>query len=553
MAGHMKNKRAQSAANVPGSGSGIDALKHAVMQLEWYRFMVSSSEDRMSFIDRDGVYRMANQAFLSFLGLDESGVIGHHYSDVLSRDQNAPLEARLEKTLSGQRVREEELHVVDGVESHRLITMHPCYDETDQLLGTCVIDQDITEIKEKERHLETANARLKETLEDLKSKERQIIHQERLSALGEMAGGIAHDFNNALQPVLLAAGMLAEDEELRGDPDAVREYVDGILQSARAAAETVRRLVRFYRPAEQASMTPIDLSTLVQDTISLTKPKWREESQSRGITVSILTDLEENVRVEGYHAELRELVVNLLFNAVEAMEESGTVQIRTSRQEGRATLEIEDSGKGMTEYERSRCLEPFYTTKIQRGHGLGLSIVHSIVKRHFGELAVESEVGRGTRFRVAFPAPMSVIVEDEEAGPTESRATEVLHARILLVDDEKMLLDLLTHTLERKGATVFAAESGHTALRIAEEEPIDLLITDQAMPGMSGMELAEILHQRNPDLPVIMLTGFGEFMKKQGGLSGEIDLLLSKPVSINDLTEAIHSLRPEPVLRPAAE
>jgi PAS domain S-box-containing protein len=553
MAGHMKDKRAQSEVDVPGPEGGIDALKQAVMQLEWYRFMVSSSEDRMFFIDRGGVYRMANQAFLSFLGLDESGVIGHHYSDVQARELTARLAARLERTLSGQRVREEEIHVVNDVESHRLITMHPCYDEGDQLLGTCVIEQDITEIKEKERKLKAANARLEEALEDLKSKERLIIHQERLSALGEMAGGVAHDFNNALQPVLLAAGMLAEDEELRSDPDAVREYVDGILQSARAAAETVRRLVRFYRPAEQASMTPIDLSTLVQDTISLTKPKWREELQSRGVTVSILTDLEEGVRVEGYHAELRELVVNLLFNAVEAMEESGTVQIRTSRQEGRATLEIEDSGKGMTEHERSRCLEPFYTTKVQRGHGLGLSIVHSIVKRHFGELAVESEVGKGTRFRIALPAPMSVFVEGEDAGPGGSRATGGLHERILLVDDEKMLLDLLTQTLERKGAAVFAAESGHTALRIADKEPIDLLITDQAMPGMSGMELAEILHQRNPDLPVIMLTGFGEFMKKQGGMSGEIDLLLSKPVAINDLTEAIRLLRSEPVLRPAAE
>lgn len=245
---------------------------------------------------------------------------------------------------------------------------------------------------------------LAEALADLEAAQKNLVQQERLSALGQMASGVAHDFDNSLTPIVGFSELLLERPELLDDKAEALEYLRAINRAAVGAGGIVRRLREFYRSRDQQeAFAPTDLNKLVEDTIKLTEYAWKERAHSRGGRIAVEAHLEPLPHIQASEAELTRVVTNLMLNATDAIAKDGTITIRTYPEERGVVLEIEDTGVGMTEEVRQRCFEPFFTTKGDEGTGLGLAGAYGIVKRHNGAIDVESEPGKGTTLRIWLP------------------------------------------------------------------------------------------------------------------------------------------------------
>ncbi len=236
--------------------------------------------------------------------------------------------------------------------------------------------------------------------DELQANQRQIIQTERLRAVGQMASGIAHDFNNHLTGVLAFLEMSLDRDDL--DPE-LRSWLEMSRESSLAAASVVTLLKNFYRRDTNDGLEPVDINGLAAGTISLTRPRWRDMPRQHGITIEIKEDFGDVGFALGNAAELRDALTNLLFNAVDAMPSGGVITVRTRRLDDSVWLEVQDSGTGMSDEVREKCLEPYFTTKGVQGTGLGLSMVHGIVERNRGRLEIDTELGRGTTIRLIFP------------------------------------------------------------------------------------------------------------------------------------------------------
>jgi signal transduction histidine kinase len=385
-----------------------------------------------------------------------------------------------------------------------------------------------------EEQVRERTAQLEETLHVLQSTQEQVIKQERLRALGMMAGGIAHDFNNALTMMLGYGELLQPWIEQHGTEREVT-YLDHMVSAARDATHVVSRLREFYRPAENNEIrVPVDLNHVASQVMSLTSPKWKGKCRAEGIQIEVLTELAEIPPIAGNAAELREVLTNLVFNAVDAMPNGGTITIATHELCDGVVISVTDTGTGMTEQERERCLEPFFTTKGEQGTGLGLSVVYGIIQRHGGRIEIASEKGVGTTFAIHF---MATTMQASAPAPELERVDRAL--RVLVVDDQEVICELIAEYLHSDGHTTATALRGDEALALFRTDSFDLVITDQSMPGMNGVQLAGALKSIAPETPVILLTGFGDEMQAAGEMPPGVNLVLGKPVSHADLRHAI--------------
>ncbi|HET9418034.1 MAG TPA: HAMP domain-containing sensor histidine kinase, partial [Chthoniobacterales bacterium] len=268
--------------------------------------------------------------------------------------------------------------------------------------------ENLSRRRQAEKDLRETNRELEKTLRELKATQQQVIQQERLSAIGQMASGIAHDFNNTLMPILGFADVLLENPVLLDDKQETRRCLEMLRTSAKDAANVVARLREFYRPVESDEQFPIvDLARIVQQAVSLTEPKWRHQAQARGATIKVSAEAKAFPIVAGEESALREVLTNLIFNSVDAMPNGGEISLETAIENDRAVIRVSDTGTGMTETVRQRCLEPFFSTKGEHGTGLGLSMVYGIIQRHRGELQIQSELGQGTTFLISLPLAQS--------------------------------------------------------------------------------------------------------------------------------------------------
>lgn len=385
-----------------------------------------------------------------------------------------------------------------------------------------------------------AAAHLSDALARLDRAEEAMVQNERLRALGEMASGVAHDFNNALVPVLGYADMLIRDPEILQDSAATLDMLKEIRRAAGDATQVVQNLRSFYAAAVKEPHACVSLNELAKEAIGLTRPRWREEMSAKGASIRVETDLGGNPTIQGNDAQLRTVLTNLIFNSVEAMPQGGVITIST--REGRAyhTLEVRDTGVGMTEAVRKRCFDPFFTTRGRHGSGLGLSTVHGIVRRHGGSIEVASQPGQGTLMRIHLPAA-SAASASEPPAPSPS-AAPVAHLRILAVDDEQPCLDVLKRYLHREGHSVELALGGKEALEKFRAGQFDVVLTDRAMPDMSGDVVAAEIRKISPRTPVVMLTGFGTVLTQKKDCPEGVDCILSKPFTLEDLRRVLGSL-----------
>jgi CheY-like chemotaxis protein len=273
----------------------------------------------------------------------------------------------------------------------------------------------------------------------------------------------------------------------------------------------------------------------VEQSISLTQPKWKDQAQAEGKTIDIRAEFKQVPFIAGNEAELREVLTNLIFNAVDAMPEGGAITLRTRPDGERVVLEVSDTGTGMTEEVRQRCLEPFFSTKGDRGTGLGLAMVFGTVQRHEGAIDIETEPGRGTTFIIRLP------VMHERGGGEGLRHTEGMSRplHVLVVDDDPTMRELVIAYLANDGHTVDTATSGREGLEKFRVGHYDLVMTDRAMPEMGGDQMAAAVKRLAPHKPVIMLTGFGDMMKAADEQPAGVDVVLSKPVTRSKLREAL--------------
>jgi PAS domain S-box-containing protein len=385
---------------------------------------------------------------------------------------------------------------------------------------------------------------LQAAYQDLRQTQQTVMQQERLRALGQIASGIAHDINNALSPAALyAQSMLQHESNLS---ERARDHLGVIQRAIDDVSRTVQRMRAFYLPRGlELTLAPVDLNEVITQVIDLTRARWSNMPQERGAVVHVASELEPGLpQILGAENEVRDALTNLLLNAVDALPDGGTVtfRTRTDLRDGQVVVEVQDNGVGMSETTRSRCLEPFFTTKGERGTGLGLPMVFGMAQRHGAELEIDSELGRGTTMRVIFPRAPTGMTALERQLAEQPRAL-----RLLLIDDDPLLLRSLRDALELDEHEVVTAEGGQAGIDTFADaqragERIDAVITDLGMPYVDGRKVATRIRQLAADVPIIMLTGWGHRLIATDDTPEHVDRVLSKPPKLAELRAALAEL-----------
>jgi PAS domain S-box-containing protein len=394
---------------------------------------------------------------------------------------------------------------------------------------------DVSAHKQTEQSLRDSTRQLGSTVAELRETQRQIVQQERLRALAQMASGVAHDFNNVLAKILGFNELLLAWPENLNDKEKVKQYLQMTSAAAQEAVSIVNRLREFYRHRKESEVyQAVDINEAVTQAIVLSQPKWKEQMMASGATVVVETELRDTPAVRGSDTDLREVVINLLFNAVDAMPQGGTVTVATGVEGDSVIIEVRDTGRGMTEEVRQHCLEPFFTTKGERGTGLGLAIVYGIVQRHGGSIDVQSEVGKGTVVVIRLPVTQA---ESGELLPNSTAPVRPL--RVLVVEDEPQVRDIEAEYLRGDGHTVETAENGRQAMERFKHGHFDVVVADRAMPEMNGDRMTEAIKQMSPGTPVLMVTGFADMPMDGAKVTHEPDMVLRKPITQMVLRQAI--------------
>jgi signal transduction histidine kinase len=412
--------------------------------------------------------------------------------------------------------------------------------------GECEFLKQLSEHVALASHQARLYGALQQAYDDLRQSQHTVMQQERLRALGQMASGIAHDINNAISPVSLYTESLLEREPNLSER--ARGYLTTIQRAIDDVARTVARMREFYREREaQLTLERVEVNSAIRQVVELTQPRWSDLPQQRGAMIELRTDLAEALpEIMGAEHEIRDALTNLIFNAVDAMPSGGTLSVTTRVARGgdgidRVYIDIGDTGVGMDDDTRRRCLEPFYTTKGERGTGLGLAMVYGMVQRHSAELDIESAVGAGTTVRLSFPAFTASAVTSARSMPSTVLAKRL---RILLVDDDPLLIKSLQDTLQEDGHLITATHGGQAGIDAfaaarSRGECFDLVITDLGMPHVDGRKVAAAIKSQSAATPVMLLTGWGQRMIADKEIPSHVDRVLSKPPRLHELRGAL--------------
>lgn len=355
----------------------------------------------------------------------------------------------------------------------------------------------------------------------LEKSQEKFVQLERLRALGEMASGVAHDFNNILAAILGRVQIL---RPLLEDP-ALRREVEVIERMAWDGARTVRRIQEFARIRREQPFVTVGVNELINDVLDATCPRWKDQAEAQGVRYEVVKELGEIPTVAGDPAELREALMNLVLNSLDAMPHGGALRIRTTSADRSVVLTVTDTGCGMSEEATRRAFEPFFTTKGAQSTGLGLSVSYGIIRRHGGDIEIESREGQGTTFVIRLPVGKGAAVEEETKAPPVAPP----RATILVIDDEEDVRTVLAEILMTQGHWVRMAASGREGLALFRDKHHDLVLTDLGMPEMSGWQVARAVKALSRETPVILVTGWGEGLDAQAVREGQVDFVLSKP------------------------
>ena len=394
---------------------------------------------------------------------------------------------------------------------------------------------------ELERLVQTRTSELQNAMEHLKNAQSELVRHERLNALAQLAAGICHDFNNVLMPIRGLADYLVSNPETLDDREETMKLLRSIHTATGDAKEIVRRMREFYSPREAADVRPLSTVELFNDVVELTRAKWETQAQGEGRRVQVVCNAIDIPGAVGNASQLREALTNLVLNAVDAMPEGGVITLSARHDGDTVVMSVEDTGDGMPEAVRKRCLEPLFSTKGEHGTGMGLAMVHGIAMRHNGRLDIESVPSKGTTVRMHLPLAVGKRLGRSSA---EDRALPPVCAdrsrQILVIDDEEWSRSLTAKYLRGAGYSVELASSGAVGLETAARKVFDLVITDRTMPGMNGDQVASALKRTMPHTPVLLLTG--DIMRECDGMPADVDAVLEKPVTQREVVAAVGAL-----------
>jgi PAS domain S-box-containing protein len=475
--------------------------------------ILESARESIYAVDPDGNFKWCNTATLKGLGYHRSNFIGRPLLSMVFEGDRDLVREKLAAAMTGApQTYEMRYFAHDGQLRYARVDNSPLVVEG-RTTGVLGIARDITEQKEERERAARAD---------------------KLRALGQLASGVAHDFNNSLAAILGRAQLLRRQVN---DPGLLRN-LDIIQTAAEDAAATVRRIQTFARKSAVKEFERVDVTGLLNDAVEITRTRWQNEARIRGLEYDVKLDTESEHFTYGSASELREVFVNMIVNAVDAMPRGGRLLVTCRRKDDRLQLHFADNGMGMPEDVRQKIFEPFFSTKGAHGTGLGLSVSYSIIERHSGSISVVSEPGVGSNFMIDLPAVAAETASEESA----QDFSEMPSLRILVVDDEEPVRETLAEMLVAVHHRVELAGSGQEAVEKMRRGAFDFVFTDLAMPEMDGWETARLIRKDWPGVRIVLVTGYGPATTPPAGEENLVDAVIGKPFDFTQVGSTINTL-----------
>lgn len=479
------------------------------------RNLADSAYDAVYATDHDGRFLWANKRASDLFGFDSNRLEGEFFLQSIHEGDLERVRASFVRTASGDADRFEARYITgDGSLRQVLVTHTPVYTDN-KIVAVLGVVRDLTE-----ERLEVE----------------QLMRDDKLRALGQLASGVAHNFNNSLTAVLGYTQLVLGSAS---DPKIIR-HLKTVETAALDAAKMVQRIQNFARQQQDEPSGPSDLNQIISDALDLTRSRWRDDARAAGIAYDIAFNPTQELIAMCDQSAMREVFVNIIINAMDAMTMGGRITITTAIEGDKAIIRFTDTGCGMTEQVRQRIFEPFYTTKGAKGYGMGLAVTYGIIERHGGSIQVASQAGHGSTFTIKLQLARTRQSDQDELLPDICPK----EASILVVDDEAAIRALLRDILRARGHKVLVAEDGLAGLRAIESKRFDMVITDLSMPGVDGWTVASEARRRWPGTKLVIVTGYGGFAELEvpGGDTRSVDALISKPFNIAQIDATISKL-----------
>lgn len=491
--------------------------------MEFMENIFRTTADGIIVTDTNGSIVQANRAVEQMLGYGENELIGKH---------NKYLGIRNKQDLETAQFIADELKEKYFVKN--------CEAQWRKKNGeTIYVELNISALKDSDGAIVGDVSVIRDVSERRKMQE-QMLQSAKLKSLGELASGVAHDFNNILAAILGRSQLLQQQTtKLQGAAsNVVGDFVKGlevIEKAARDGSETVRRIQNFSKSKTNSYQETVDLAEIIHLAIDYTKVRWKSEAESKNINIDLKRNIEPDLFVAGNSSELREVMVNMINNAVDALPAGGTITVTAGKKDDTVTISIQDTGTGIGDDIKDVIFDPFFTTKGPKSPGLGLSMTYGIIKRHHGSITFESTVGQGTQFFLSLPGAAYRV----KCKPVSTESASPQNLDILVIDDEEAVREIVKDILKEFGHRVTVAANGKEGIDACSEKHFDLVLTDLGMPGISGVSVASIIKKHKPQLPVMLLTGWDVDKEDDELLKSGIDIVLHKPIQIRELAAAI--------------
>ena len=490
---------------------------------ENYRQLIEAAQDAIICIDEKGIIFLWNESAEKIFGYSKYEIIGQPLTTIVpEKYQTAYQEGfNLFSTSDKNTISDKPVEVSGITKAGVIIPTElsvSSYKAENEQLALIGIVRDLTERKR---------------IEDI------LLRSEKLKSMGMITSGIAHEFNNILA---IVKGFATQIKKKCGNDEKLEKRVDTIIKATNDGVEIVRRMREYTNlELDNANFVPTDMRLLIKQSIGFTMPRWQNIANANGIHYKIDTDgFSKELCIMCNQSELREVLVNIINNALDAMPGGGSLSFHTWAEEKTLFVTISDTGMGMGETVQRNVFDPFFTTKIGVGTGLGMSTAYGIVVRHGGEIEVESEEGKGSRFTIRLP--LSNEIAKPEATFEQEQELKAEGLRMLIVDDEQEICDLLSEYFLEDGHNVKSVNTGDMAIKLLETESFDLVLSDLVMPEVTGYDIIETIGTLEKKPKVGIITGWEDAYKTEKGETLKADFIVRKPINFSELTRCINNV-----------
>jgi two-component system cell cycle sensor histidine kinase/response regulator CckA len=379
---------------------------------------------------------------------------------------------------------------------------------------------------------------IKDDITERKKMEEALLQSEKLKSIGTITSGVAHEFNNILAVISGKIQLLEMDYE---DNKVLTDELRSIMKATDDGEEITSNMLKFtFTENESKEFESLGINDVINQSINFTMPKWKNQSQAKGINYHLDTEgMNSESSILCNPTEIREVFINIIYNALDAMPNGGKLSFRTWNNDDTVYISISDIGEGMTPEVKKRVFDPFFTTKLAIGTGLGMSTAYGIITRHDGEIAVQSERGIGTTFTLQFPITLKAGTPNETYKQSKEAITKTL--RVMVVDDEEDICNILGKYFARGGHKVKTVNNGADAIKLIGEEEFDLVLCDMVMPGICGSDVIMAIINNTKKRPKIgIMTGWCEHDETLDQVGLKVEFIIRKPFKLSELTKRIN-------------